>query len=165
MNKKVFGFILIIVMSFTMFACSKTGDNSDDEAYLGEELIGNVEETRLNKDKNMLSELAYNIRITLVEGYGDVNASLTRVRVDGEGRIIIAALFDTTTEEGQGFVNALHNNLGTEYIELSSKMKEDCTVFIEDFDGVKGEFTIQVESEKCEMKFYIDQRGKIHERS
>lgn len=165
MNKKVFGFILIIVMSFTMFACSKTGDNSDDEAYLGEELIGNVEETRLNKDKNMLSELAYNIRITLVEGYGDVNASLTRVRVDGEGRIRIAALFDTTTEEGQGFVNALHNNLGTEYIELSSKMKEDCTVFIEDFDGVKGEFTIQVESEKCEMKFYIDQRGKIHERS
>jgi hypothetical protein len=165
MNKKVFGFILIIVMSFTMFACSKTGDNSDDEAYLGEELIGNVEEARLNKDKNMLSELAYNIRITLVEGYGDVNASLTRVRVDGEGRIRIAALFDTTTEEGQGFVNALHNNLGTEYIELSSKMKEDCTVFIEDFDGVKGEFTIQVESEKCEMKFYIDQRGKIHERS
>ena len=165
MNKKVFGFILIIVMSFTMFACSKTGDNSDDEAYLGEELIGNVEETRLNKDKNMLSELAYNIRITLVEGYGDVNASLTRVRVDGEGRIRIAALFDTTTKEGQGFVNALHNNLGTEYIELSSKMKEDCTVFIEDFDGVKGEFTIQVESEKCEMKFYIDQRGKIYERS
>lgn len=165
MNKKVFGFILIIVMSFTMFACSKTGDNSDDEAYLGEELIGNVEETRLNKDKNMLSELAYNIRITLVEGYGDVNASLTHVRVDGEGRIRIAALFDTTTEEGQGFVNVLHNNLGTEYIELSSKMKEDCTVFIEDFDGVKGEFTIQVESEKCEMKFYIDQRGKIYERS
>lgn len=165
MNKKFFVFILIIVMSFFMFACSKTGDNSDDEAYLGAELIGNVEETRLNKDKNMLSELAYNIRITLVEGYGDVNASLTRVRVDGEGRIRIAALFDTTTEEGQGFVNALHNNLGTEYIELSSKMKEDCTVFIEDFDGVKGEFTIQVESEKCEMKFYIDQRGKIHERS
>ena len=165
MNKKFFVVILIIVMSFFMFACSKTGDNSDDEAYLGAELIGNVEETRLNKDKNMLSELAYNIRITLVEGYGDVNASLTRVRVDGEGRIRIAALFDTTTEEGQGFVNALHNNLGTEYIELSSKMKEDCTVFIEDFDGVKGEFTIQVESEKCEMKFYIDQRGKIHERS
>lgn len=165
MNKKFFVFILIIVMSFFMFACSKTGDNSDDEAYLGAELIGNVEETRLNKDKNMLSELAYNIRITLVEGYGDVNASLTRVRVDGEGRIRIAALFDTTTEEGQGFVNALHNNLGTEYIELSSKMKEDCTVFIEDFDGVKGEFTIQVESEKCEMKFYIDQRGNIQERS
>ena len=44
-------------------------------------------------------------------------------------------------------------------------MKEDCTVFIEDFDGVKGEFTIQVESEKCEMKFYIDQRGNIQERS
>ena len=149
----------------TRIFSSKTGDNSDDEAYLGAELIGNVEETRLNKDKNMLSELAYNIRITLVEGYGDVNASLTRVRVDGEGRIRIAALFDTTTEEGQGFVNALHNNLGTEYIELSSKMKKDCTVFIEDFDGVKGEFTIQVESEKCEMKFYIDQRGKIHERS
>lgn len=165
MNKKFFVFILIIVMSFFMFACSKTGDNSDDEAYLGAELIGNVEETRLNKDKNMLSELAYNIRITLVEGYGDVNASLTRVRVDGEGRIRIAALFDTTTEEGQEFVDALHNNLGTEYIELSSKMKEDCTVYIGDFDGVKGEFTIQVESEKCEMKFYIDQRGKIHERS
>ena len=165
MNKKVFLCVLIMVMSFTMFACSKTEDNSDGEAYLGAELIGNVEDARFNKDKNTLSELAHNIRMTLAEGYGDVNASLTRVSVDGEGRIRIAALFDTTTKEGQEFVDALHNNLGTEYVELSSKMKEDCTVHIEDFDGDKGEFTIQVESEKCEMKFYIDQRGNIQERS
>ena len=166
MNKKLLSLILILSMALVMIACGKKTDGENEgEEYIGEELLSNVEKSRLSADKSKLSELAYSIRISLVEGYSDVDTILTPVRVDSEGRIEIARLFDTSTEEGKDFVKAVCDNLGAEYIKLSSKLKEDCTVRIGGFDEDKGEFTINVESVKCGMKFDINHRGNIQERS
>ena len=160
-----------------LFPCDRSFDILDEEAYVylktkecGEgdyrteysNIIDPFEESRLLRDKMKLDELRVGIMLACVEDYDDyedIQANPNPVRVDPEKGIIISELFDTSNANGKKFVEFIEDHLDAEEIILYSKLKDDCTIQIIDFDPF-GRVVIQVISESNDIRFYLDDGGE-----
>ncbi len=119
----------------------------------------NVEETRIQKDKSAIAELQHAIELSMAYIDGDVKVNPNPVKVNSNGEISIAELFDTSNSAGRSFVAELEYTLG-DNIALSSRMKNDCTIQIVKFNAYSGIVVIQVISEEADLEFYIDSSGE-----
>ena len=165
-------------VNWKMVYCNKRFDILDEEAYnclnsilYGEDdyldefesLIDSVEESRIQLDKSKIDELHCAIYVALGYYYENIYVNPNPVKVNANGEIQVAQLFDTSNSEGQEFVKEVEDYLGTEVISFDSNMSKDCTIQIIDWDAFKGKFVIQVISESCDLEYYILQGGEVHD--
>ncbi len=123
----------------------------------------NVEKTRIQKDKSAIGELHHAIELSMAYIVGDVKVNPNPVKVNGNGEISIAELFDTSNAAGRNFVEEIEYCLDDDCITLESRMKNDCSIQIVKFDGYNGIVVIQVISEEADEKFYYDYWGQYYE--
>ena len=115
-----------------------------------------LEAARVEKDKLKIHELYRAIENTLLDIYENVKINPNQVKVNESGEINIADLFDTSSNVGAYFVEELERTLDTNKIVFNSRMKNDCSIQIVEFDVVNGKVVIQVTSEAADVKFYIE---------
>ena len=119
----------------------------------------NVEKTRKQKDLSRFGELHHAISLTMAYIDGNVKVNPNPVKVNENGEIYIAELFDTSNNTGRNFVAELEVVLG-DTITLTSSMKNDCTIQIVEFNTYSGAVVIQIISEKAGQEVYFDMAGQ-----
>ena len=147
MKKKLLLVLTSILLGTAAVACGKNATKKYDNVGIYEEQISYIETSRLAAEKSTLQELKTAIKNAMCEGYEDVKATQIPVKVDSEGKIKFASLFDTSNDGGRNFVKAIEEYMGTDCIIFSSKRKEDCSLQIVNFDIEDMKFTIKLVSE------------------
>ena len=119
-------------------------------------MVNNVEESKVNRDKSALAELRQATIVALSdEKYINAEASEYSAKLSSEGELKIADLFDA--ENNHGIAEKISSIIGADYILLKSDMSIDCIVTIY-MDGNSGKVVLQVDSEK--YTYYIDEKGE-----
>ena len=130
-----------------------------DSFFKTPDLDAKVEKTRRQKDFSAIGELHHAISLTMAFIEEDVKVNPNPVKVNENGEIIIAELFDTSNNAGKDFATEVESILG-DTITLSSQMKKDCTIQIVEFDTYSGVVVIQVISEVVDQEVYFDMSGQ-----
>ena len=132
-----------------------------DYSYIYNLMAERKEKSKIQMDKAAIAELYQAIKTTMVYSiYEDVKVNQNPVKVNKNGDLFIAELFDTSNSVGRDFATEVECTIDTEIIEFRSSMKNDCTIQIVKFDTERGIVVIQIISEDAGLEYYIDSFGE-----
>lgn len=150
MRKKLFIMLILVMVGFTT-GCGNT---------VGYNMAGNLEDTRINKEKSSIDEIIHLIHMEFSmlepEEYEYLLPNENGAAVNENGEIYIVDLFDTSNEIGQMVVENITESYASDKITFFSQMKEDCIVKIVKLDVANKEVIIQISSEEADLEFYMD---------
>ena len=150
MRKKLFIMLILVMVGFTT-GCGNT---------VGYNMAGNLEDTRINKEKSSIDEIIHLIHMEISmlepEEYEYLLPNENGAAVNENGEIYIVDLFDTSNEVGQKVVNNITESYASDKITFFSQMKEDCIVKIVKLDVANKEVIIQISSKATATECYVD---------
>ena len=165
--------IVLLVVSFLLG--SVTGcmsyvripeeNGQEIETTLKELGNGSVDRARFGKDKASIEELHHVISMLICfEEYAELKASGKPVASTENGEIMVAMLFDTSTDVGKAAMREMNGIVGEQdyVIKFSSDFKSECTLEIVELDVKGRKVVIQFVAKNYGIEFYADEDG-IHE--
>ena len=143
----------------------ETETKTETETTLKELGNGSIDRARLEKDKTSIEELQKVTNMLICfHDYLELKASGEAVASTEDGEILVAMLFDTSTDVGKAAMRELDAFVGEEdyTIKFSSDFKSECTLEVVKLDTSMQEVVIQFVAESYGIAFYADGDG-IHE--
>ena len=134
----------------------------ETETTLKEINNGIVDKAKLEKDKTSIEELQKVTNMLICfHDYLELKASGKAVASTENGEILVALLFDTSTDVGKAAMREMNALVGEDdyTIKFSSDFKSECTLEVVKLDTSMQEVVIQFSAKNYGIEFYADGEG------